>query len=242
MTPAIRYWIELRARLIKILLAMGVVSLIALCFANSIYQFLALPLLKQLGVHHGLIAISVSAPFWVPMKSAFILSLLITVPFILYQLWSFIAPALYREEKKLIWGLMLFSAGLFYIGLVFCYCVVMPMIFRFLVSIAPSGVEVKPDISAYLDFVTQLSFGFGAMFEVPVVILFLVKTRVVTVAQLSAKRPYVIVGAFIMGMLLTPPDVLSQILLAVPICLLFELGLLISRQIEGKRHDRSFSH
>ncbi len=229
MSDTVQYLLELRKRLLRYIVSFVVVFIALSFIANKIYHFLALPLLQNLPDGPGLIATSVPAPFLVPFKCAFVAAIFITIPYLLYQLWSFIAPALYRKERKLVWLLLVSSSLLFYLGTVFAYYVVLPLVFKFFIYVAPAGVEVKPDISQYLSFIIRLFLAFGISFELPVAIILLVKTGITTVEKLAKKRPYVIVGAFVLGMLLTPPDVVSQILLAVPLWLLFELGLLVSK-------------
>jgi sec-independent protein translocase protein TatC len=224
----VRFLTELRRRLLYSLVFLGVVFAILVYFANDLYTVLALPLLKHLPHGQGLIATNVVASFFVPVELAFVLSLFLAVPYFLYQFWVFIAPALYTHERHLLWPLLLISTLLFYVGIAFAYFVILPLLFGFLTSAAPKGVAVMPDISAYLDFALKLFFTFGLVFEVPVVTIVLVWSGITTREALIKARPYVIVGAFIVGMLLAPPDVLSQTLLAVPLWLLFELGLFLS--------------
>lgn len=216
---------ELRSRVLKSLLVLGVVFVIAALFANHVYAWLAFPLLKQLAHGPGLIATKVPAPFLIPIKSALVLSVFITIPYLLSQLWQFVAPALYAHERRLAHALLLTSVVLFYLGVCFAYFFVLPLVFKFFIAVAPSGVEVKPDITEYFSFVMRLFFAFGFAFEVPIAIVILVASGVASVKTLRRHRPYIIVGAFVVGMLLTPPDIISQVMLAVPIWLLFELGL-----------------
>jgi len=223
------YWVELRRRLLYALFAVMSVFLALCYFSNDLYYYLAIPLLKHLNVGSGLIATGIVSPFLVPLKLTLVVAIFITIPFLLYQLWAFIAPALYQQERRLVWPLLFSSSLLFYLGVLFAYFVVFPLVFGFFVNTAPKGVDVKPDISQYLDFSLRLFFAFGAAFEVPVAIILLVKTGFTSVANLRRKRPYIIVAAFVIGMLLTPPDVVSQVLLALPIWLLFELGLVCAR-------------
>lgn len=229
MSAMLSYLLELRTRILRYCLVWLVVFIILAFFAKEIYQFLALPLMAAMPQGGSLIATAVATPFLVPFKSALVCSFFITVPYFFYQLWGFVAPALYKREKHLMWGLLCTSTILFYIGVLFAYLIVLPIVFKFFIYIAPAGVEVKPDINEYFSFIVRLFVAFGLAFELPVAIVLLVFSEFVTVQSLSAKRPYVIVGAFIVGMLLTPPDVISQILLAVPIWLLFELGLLLAK-------------
>ncbi len=226
------YLIELRQRLIRSVLVLGIVFIIFALFANKIYELLALPLLQHFTTHQGLIAISVPAPFLIPFKSAFMASIFVVIPYLLYQLWMFIAPALYQHERHLTWLLLVSSTLLFYIGVLFAYFIVLPLVFKFFIFIAPKGVEVKPDISQYFSFILKMFLAFGFAFELPVAIVLLVWSRVCSIKSLQQKRPYIIVGVFIVGMLLTPPDVVSQILLAVPLWLLFELGLLLAKTLQ----------
>ncbi len=229
MQDTIHYLTELRRRLIRSILVVGVVFLIFSFIADQIYHVFSLPLIKNLPGHKGLIATSVPAPFLVPFKSAFVFAVYVTVPYWLYEIWSFINPALYRKEKKIGWIFLFAGSLLFYLGTLFAYFIVMPMLFHFFIQVAPASVEVKPDISKYFSFIMRLFFAFGFSFELPVVILLLIWSGVTTVNKLKRKRPYVIIGAFIMAMLLTPPDIISQVLLAIPIWLLFEFGLVLAR-------------
>ncbi|MDQ2993826.1 MAG: twin-arginine translocase subunit TatC [Pseudomonadota bacterium] len=219
------YLHELRARLIQSLLVIGVLFVVCCLFANPLYHMLALPLLQQMPAGNNLIATQVAATLLVPFKFALIVAIVLAMPYLLYQFWSFIAPALYKQERRLLWSVLFASSTLFYMGIAFAYGVVFPLMFSFFISTAPTGVEVRPDISQYLDFTLSLFMAFGVIFEVPMLTWLLARLGVVTVEQLRAARPYVIVGAFIVGMLLSPPDVVSQIILAVPICLLYEMGL-----------------
>jgi sec-independent protein translocase protein TatC len=222
------FLVELRKRVLRSLLCLSVIFLVLLYFANDLYTLLALPLLKHLPHGQGLIATNIVASFFVPVELTFVLSLFLSVPYFLYQFWVFIAPALYAHERHLLWPLLLISTLLFYVGIAFAYFVILPLLFAFLTKSAPTGVFMMPDISLYLDFTLKLFVTFGAIFEVPIVTIVVIWTGITTREALIKARPYVIVGAFIVGMLLSPPDVLSQILLAVPLCLLFELGLLLS--------------
>ena len=225
----VTHLIELRDRLIKIFLGVGLVLLGLFPFANDIYTFLAAPLLKHLPEQSTMVAIDVASPFLTPFKLVLLLAVVVTIPWILYQLWAFIAPGLYKHEKRLVMPLLASSSVLFYLGMVFAYYVVFPLVFGFFTKVTPEGVSVMTDISRYLDFVTKMFIAFGAAFEVPVLTFILVTTGVTTVEALSNARSYVIVAAFVVGMLLTPPDVISQVLLAIPVWLLFELGLLMTR-------------
>lgn len=233
----VTHLVELRDRLIKIIIGIVVVLLALFPFANDIYSFLAEPLLKHLPDQSTMVAIDVASPFLTPFKLVMLLAVVITIPWILYQLWAFIAPGLYKHEKKLVLPLLVSSSVLFYLGMLFAYYIVFPLVFGFFTKVTPDGVEVMTDISRYLDFVTKLFIAFGAAFEVPVLTFVLVMTGVTTVEKLSNARSYVIVAAFIVGMLLTPPDVISQVLLAIPVWLLFELGLLMSKFVQKRKTD-----
>lgn len=221
--------IELRNRLLRCVVAVIIVFACLAAFAQDIYHVLAQPLMAVLPENSSMIATDVAAPFFAPFKLTFIVAICVAIPYILLQVWQFIAPALYSREKRLMAPLVVSSTLLFYSGIAFAYFIVFPIIFGFFTSVAPEGVTVATDISNYLDFVLKLFFAFGLSFEIPVAILLMVWTGVTTRTELAEKRPYIIVGAFILGMLLTPPDVLSQTLLAVPMWLLFELGLALSR-------------
>ncbi len=230
---AVYFLTELRSRLMYSLIVLFAVFSVLLYFANNLYTWLALPLLKFLPQGH-LIATQIVSPFFVPFKLAFMASMILTVPFFLYQLWAFIAPALYGHERRLIWPFMLMSGFLFYSGLAFAYFVIFPMLFHFLSRVAPQGVMLSPDISEYLDFTTKLLLVFGGLFEIPIVMVLLVLTGMVSRAKFIKMRSYAIVGAFVIGMLLAPPDVLSQTLLAVPVWMLYESGILLSRFVKEK--------
>ncbi|AWB59302.1 twin-arginine translocase subunit TatC [Colwellia sp. Arc7-D] len=220
--------LELRTRLLHAVLGVLVVFCSLIYFAQDIYQYVAQPLLAVMPEGTQMIATDVASPFFTPFKLTIVLSIFITMPYILYQLWSFIAPGLYKNEKRLIAPLMFGSTLLFYGGIAFAYYVVFPVAFTFFSSVAPDGVTIATDISSYLDFVLKLFFAFGAAFEIPIAIILLCWTGVTTPESLRTKRPYIVVGAFIVGMLLTPPDIISQTMLAVPMLLLFELGIIIA--------------
>lgn len=220
--------LELRTRLLHAVLGVLVVFCSLIYFAQDIYQYVAQPLLAVMPEGTQMIATDVASPFFTPFKLTIVLSIFITMPYILYQMWSFIAPGLYKNEKRLIAPLMVGSTLLFYGGIAFAYYVVFPVAFTFFSSVAPDGVTIATDISSYLDFVLKLFFAFGAAFEIPIAIILLCWTGVTTPDSLRTKRPYIVVGAFIVGMLLTPPDIISQTMLAVPMLLLFELGIIIA--------------
>jgi sec-independent protein translocase protein TatC len=227
--PFVQHLIELRDRLLRVVLAVVIIFLGLFSFANDLYTYLAEPLLRHLPEGGSMIATEVASPFLTPFKLTLVLSVFIAVPYILYQAWGFIAPGLYQNERRLVFPLLLSSTLLFYAGMAFAYYVVFPLVFGFLTGIAPEGVAVMTDISRYLDFVLKMFFAFGLAFEVPIATILLVWSGMVTAEGLAAKRPYIIVAAFVFGMLLTPPDVISQTLLALPMWFLFELGLLFSR-------------
>ncbi len=219
------FLLELRRRVLWSLLVVSVLFFILAYFSNQLYYWLALPLLRHLPAGSSLIATQVIAPIWVPFKFAMVLALVLAIPFLLYQLWAFIAPALYQRERRFLWPLLFLSTALFYLGMAFAYFIIFPLLFGFLAKSAPAQVQVAPDISQYLDFTLKMLFVFGLIFEVPIVTTSLVLTGVTTRAELVKLRPYAIVGAFIGGMLLAPPDVFSQTLLALPLWLLFEVGV-----------------
>lgn len=223
------YLAELRSCLLKYLFTLSVVFLILFPFAQELYQFLARPLIEQLPKGITLIATSITSPLFVPIKLIAIVSLFCTMPVFFFHVWQFVHAALYPQERKGLWLLSFVSMFLFYLGVLFTYLIVFPFLFRFLIHAAPDNVHVLPDISTYLDFCLQLFFAFGLIFEVPLVVNVLVWWRLVSVDNFVSKRPYIIVGSFIIGMIFSPPDVLSQILLAVPLWLLFEIGILVAR-------------
>lgn len=232
--PLISHLVELRDRLLRIVLVIAVVFMVLMPFSNILFTQLSGPLLAHMPQDSSMIAIEVASPFLIPFKLTLFLALFISIPFVLYQVWSFIAPGLYLHERRLALPLLVSSTLLFYAGAAFAYFVVFPLVFAFFTSTTPEGVAVMTDISRYLDFVLTLFFAFGAAFEVPVVTVLLVWTGMVTREGLRSKRPYIIVGAFVVGMLLTPPDIISQTLLAVPIWILFELGVVFSAWFEKR--------
>jgi sec-independent protein translocase protein TatC len=235
--PLLYHLIELRDRLLRVVLVVGVVFIALVPFSNTLFSLLSGPLMAHLPDDSSMIAIEVASPFLIPFKLTLFLALFISIPYVLYQIWSFVAPGLYKHERRLVYPLLLSSTVLFYAGAAFAYFVVFPLVFAFFTSTAPEGVAVMTDISRYLDFVLTLFFAFGAAFEVPIFTILLVWTGVATQESLREKRPYIIVGAFVIGMLLTPPDIISQTLLAVPVWLLFELGVYFSGWfIKQKEH------
>ena len=221
--------IELRDRLLRGVLAILIVFICLVPFANPLYEFLASPLMNALPEGNSMISTEPHGPFFVPFKFAFAAAVAIVVPYLLYQMWAFVAPGLYRNEKRLIMPLIISSSFLFYLGITFAYFVVFPIIFTFFANVAPEGVAVMTDINAYLSFAIKLFFAFGFAFEVPIATILMIYMGATSVESLRKKRPYIIVCAFIVGMLLTPPDVFSQTLLALPVWLLFEAGLVCSR-------------
>lgn len=227
--PLFSHLLELRNRLLRSILSVIVVFLGLVWFANDIYAFLSAPLVERLPEGASMIATDVASPFFTPIKLTLVTSVFIAVPLILYQVWAFVAPGLYKHERRLIMPLLFSSSVLFYAGVAFAYFVVFPLVFGFFTSIAPEGVQVATDISSYLDFVLALFMAFGIAFEIPVAIILLCWTGATDPQSLRSKRPDIIVAAFVVGMLLTPPDIISQTLLAIPMCLLFEVGLFFSR-------------
>ncbi|MGD8429038.1 MAG: twin-arginine translocase subunit TatC [Ectothiorhodospiraceae bacterium] len=236
--PLLTHLLELRSRLMRTLIVVLVVFLCIYPFRDALYAWLSGPLRAVLPAGASMIATQVATPFLIPLKLALVSAFFLSIPYILYQLWAFVAPGLYRHERRLAWPLLFSSVVLFYAGMAFAYFVVFPLVFKFFAGAAPEGVSMMTDIGEYLSFVLTLFFAFGAAFEVPIATILLVRTGITTRQALSGKRPIVIVAAFTVGMLLTPPDVISQVLLAVPIWLLFELGVIFSAWFEP-RGDQS---
>lgn len=232
--PLISHLIELRKRLLNCVIAILAIFLALVYFANDIYQMVSAPLISQMPQGATMIATDVASPFFTPIKLTIMVSVILSAPVILYQVWAFIAPALYKHERRLVVPLLVSSTLLFYIGMAFAYFVVFPLAFGFLTHTAPVGVVVSTDIASYLSFVMALFMAFGVAFEVPVAIVLLCWVGVTTPDDLRKKRPYILVGAFVVGMLLTPPDVFSQTLLAIPMYCLFEVGVFFSRFYVGK--------
>jgi sec-independent protein translocase protein TatC len=235
--PFVSHLIELRDRLLRIVLAVIVIFLALTPFANWLFTQLAGPLTAHLPEGSSMVAIDVASPFFTPFKLALVLSIFLAMPFILYQIWAFVAPGLYLHERKRVVPLLVSSTALFYIGAAFAYFVVFPLVFGFLTHTAPEGVEVMTDISRYLDFVLTMFFAFGIAFEVPVAVVLLMWTGVVQPQSLKDKRAYVIVGAFVIGMMLTPPDIISQTLLALPMWLLFEVGVFLGERFTPQQQE-----
>lgn len=233
--PFMSHLVELRDRLLRAVLVVLVLFLGLFTFSNDLYTLLAEPLLIHLPTGSSMIATEVASPFLTPFKLSMMSAIFIGMPFILYQLWAFIAPGLYKHEKSLAFPLLFSSIILFYLGMVFAYFVVFPLMFQFFTGITLEGVTMMTDITKYLDFVLKMFFAFGMAFEVPIATILVISTGMTTADKLAAKRPYIIVVAFIAGMLLTPPDVVSQMLLAIPMWILFELGLIFSRILTRKK-------
>lgn len=227
--PLIEHLIELRSRILRCLICVIVIFLGLVYFSNQIYSIVANPLIRQLPEGSNMIATDIAAPFFTPIKLTAMVAIFIAIPYILFQIWGFIAPALYQREKRLVAPLIISSTVLFYLGIAFAYFVVFPLMFYFFIHTAPADIAINTDITKYLDFVMMLFMVFGIAFEVPIAIILLCWTGITTAESLSKKRPFIIVGAFAIAMFVTPPDVFSQILLAIPMCLLFEVGLLLSR-------------
>jgi len=233
--PFLSHLFELRDRLLRIVVVVLVLCVALLPVASELYYFLALPVLSNLPEGSQMIATGSISPVFTPFKLAIVTSVFIAIPYILYQAWSFIAPGLYKHEKRLAFPLLVSSIILFYLGMLFANFVVFRLVFDFTVGMVPEGVEYRPDIANYLDFALKMFFAFGLAFEVPIATILLVLTGMTTPESLTAKRPYIIVGTFVIGMLLTPPDIISQTLLAVPMWLLFEVGIFFSRLLLKRR-------
>lgn len=239
--PLLAHLAELRTRLLHAIACVLVIFLCLAFFSNDIYSMIATPLLAKLPANSTMIATEVASPFLVPFKLTIFVALFISMPYILYQVWAFTAPGLYQNEKHFVLPLLMTSIVLFYMGMSFAFFAVFPLMFGFFAAVAPEGVTIMTDISQYLNFILKLFFAFGIAFEVPIATILLIKTGFATTESLAAKRPYIIVGAFAIGMLLTPPDVISQILLALPIWLLFEIGLYFSRYFVTPEEDQDIN-
>ncbi|QSX36890.1 twin-arginine translocase subunit TatC [Shewanella sedimentimangrovi] len=235
--PLISHLLELRNVLLKCIASVMLLFVALVYWANDIYHYMAIPLMQSLPESGTMIATDVAAPFFAPFKLTLVLGFFLAVPYVLYQIWSFVAPGLYKHEKRLVVPLLVSSTLLFYMGIAFAYYVVFPVVFGFFTSVAPEGVQVATDISSYLDFILKLFFAFGLAFEIPVAVVLLCWAGVTSPEDLRTKRPYIVVAAFVIGMLLTPPDVISQTMLAVPMLLLFEGGLLAAR-FYSKKDDQ----
>ncbi len=235
----VQHLLELRNTVTKILLAVLVFFLVLFPFANEIYTYISEPLSRFLPEGTSMIATGVASPFLTPFKLSLILAIYLAIPVIFYQIWRFIEPALYQHERKLIGPMLFFSSFLFFAGGAFAYYVVFPLVFGFLSGTAPEGVTIATDIALYLDFVIKMFFAFGIAFEVPIAVILLILSGMVSAEKMSHARPYVVVGAFVIGMLLTPPDIISQTLLAIPMWLLYEAGTLIGARMIKRRQTRS---
>ncbi len=231
--------VELRNRVMRMVLCVLVFAIILFPFRDTLYTWLADPLTAHLPEGTSMIAIEVASPFLIPFKLTLLLAVFLSAPYILYQIWAFVAPGLYTHERRLVRPLIAASIALFYGGMAFAYYVVFPLVFAFFTAVAPVGVEVMTDISRYLSFVITIFFAFGIAFQVPVAIILLVMTGSTTPESLAAKRPYFIVAAFVIGMVLTPPDAISQTLLALPMWLLFEIGVWLSRVMRRRQREAS---
>ncbi|MGE4594113.1 MAG: twin-arginine translocase subunit TatC [Gammaproteobacteria bacterium] len=232
----IQHLVELRNTLLHSVLAIVLFFVVLFPFADQIYTFIAAPIVATIP-GSNLIAIGVISPFLTPLKMALILAVYLAMPFLLFKIWAFVAPALYKHEKRLIMPLVISSTILFYTGILFSFYVVFPVIFSFLSTVGPSVVNFTPDIQYYLDFVIKVSFAFGVAFEVPIATILLIMFGITTPEKLKKNRAYIIAGAFVLGMILTPPDVISQVLIAIPIWLLFEAGLLFSPLFKVRKRD-----
>lgn len=231
----VSHLVELRARLLRACVAVLVVFVGLIPFSEEVFTRVALPLMRQLPEGSTMIATQVAAPFLTPFKTTLCVAIFIAMPVVIYQIWAFVAPGLYRKEKKFAIPLLFSSIVLFYLGVCFAYFVVFPLMFGFFTSVAPEGVSVMTDISSYLDFILVIFFAFGIAFEVPIATVMLVWSGLTTAESLATKRPYVFLGAFVMGMLLTPPDVISQTLLAIPVYFLYECGIIMSKILVARR-------
>jgi sec-independent protein translocase protein TatC len=227
--PLVAHLTELRDRLLRALLAVLIVFIGLFPFANEIYAFVSEPLRALLPDGATMIATEVASPFLTPFKLTLFTALFVAIPYVLYQVWSFIAPGMYRHEKRLAIPLLVSSVALFYAGAAFAYFVVFPLIFAFFTSVGPEDITIMTDINRYLDFVLKLFFAFGLAFEIPIAAVLMIWAGITTPEDLAKKRPYIIVGCFVFGMLLTPPDVISQSLLAIPMWILFEFGVFFGR-------------
>ncbi len=235
-TTLLSHLVELRSRLLKIAAAVLLVFFMLIPWARNIFALVSEPL-REVLPGNTMIATAVASPFLTPFKLTFFVALFIAMPIVLYQVWAFVAPGLYIKEKRFAIPLLASSIFLFYLGIAFAYYVVFPLVFGFFTAVAPEGVEVQTDISSFLDFITTIVFAFGLAFEVPIATVLVVWTGLTTPEKLGKARPYVFLGAFVVGMFLTPPDVISQTLLAVPVYLLYELGILMARIFANKEED-----
>lgn len=239
--PLIEHLIELRSRLMRAVIVILVVFLGLYSFANDIYTFVAEPLMALLPEGSQMIATEVASPFLAPFKLTLVVAVFIAIPFVLHQAWAFIAPGLYDQEKALAIPILVSSIALFYGGAAFAYYVVFPLLFEFFTQTGPDNIAIMTDINQYLNFVLKLFFAFGVAFEIPIATFLLILSGATTVESLSKKRPYILLGCFVVGMLLTPPDVISQSLLAVPMYLLYEVGLLFGRLVRKRKAEQEAS-
>jgi sec-independent protein translocase protein TatC len=238
----ISHLLELRSRLLRATVVVLVVFVPLAMFANPLFTLLARPLLEKLPAGTSLIATNVTAPFMAPFKLALVAAVFVAMPYILYQVWAFVAPGLYRHEKRFALPLVVSSILLFYVGVVFAYFVVFPLMFRFLTSTTPVGVQMMTDMSSYLDFVLLLSFAFGVAFEVPVAVVLLTATGLVKLESLRRQRGYVVLGIFVVAAILTPPDAVSQCFMAVPMWALYEIGIVFARYLVRVRAEGKAAH
>jgi sec-independent protein translocase protein TatC len=227
--------IELRERLVRALIAIGILCLPALYYSSELYDLLALPLIHSLPQGSKMIATGVITPFLIPMKIALVAAFVGALPYVLYQAWAFVAPGLYVHEKRLVLPLIVSSTALFFVGMAFCYFIVFRRVFEFIASFAPKSISVAPDIEAYFNFVLGMFMAFGLAFEVPVVVVVLVISGIITVEQLREFRGYVIVGIFTVAAIITPPDAISMISLAIPMCVLYEIGIFVAQAVTKRR-------
>jgi len=237
--PLIEHLLELRTRILRSLISVLIVFLCLFAFANQIYDGLSEPLQSQLPDGGTMIATDVISPFMAPLKFTFFVSAMLAMPYILYQIWAFIAPALYANEKRIALPLFGSSVVLFYAGIAFAYFIVIKMIVGFIINVAPESVAVMTDINSYLSFVLKLFFAFGLAFEIPIATILLVRAGIISTKGLAEKRPYIVIGCLVIGMFLTPPDVFSQLFLAGPMWILFEIGLLFAKMIEKSSDETS---
>ncbi|MAZ65963.1 MAG: twin-arginine translocase subunit TatC [Kangiellaceae bacterium] len=237
--PLVSHLLELRDRLLRALLSVLIVFIPLVFFRNELYTLFSNPIIEAMPEGSKMLATDVASTFFTPIKLTIVASFFIAIPAVLYQIWAFIAPGLYEHEKKWVFPLMVFSSSLFYLGIAFAYFVVLPIAFMFFSESTPEGVTLAPDITSYLNLVLKLFFAFGLAFEVPIATFLVVLSGMTTVESLREKRPYIVVGAFIVGMLLTPPDAISQTLLAVPMWLLYEVGIIMASKIKKSPEDIS---
>jgi sec-independent protein translocase protein TatC len=235
--PLVAHLTELRDRILRALLAVLIVFICLFPFANDIYAFVSEPLRELLPEGASMIATEVASPFLTPFKLTLVTAIFVAIPYILFQIWSFVAPGMYRHEKRFAVPLLVSSIALFYAGAAFAYYVVFPLIFAFFTSVGPEGITIMTDINSYLNFVLKLFFAFGIAFEIPIAAVLLIWAGITTAEDLAKKRPYIIVGCFIFGMLLTPPDIISQSLLAIPMWILFEFGVFFGRFVQKREKD-----